>query len=369
MGWIEVVLGGALVLIMAWEAFETIVLPRTVSRKLRFTSLYFEAVWKLGSVLMRIVGNRAALRESILGIVGPLTLIVLIAFWSSGIILGYAFIQYGLATPMTGGEHGLGITLYVSAATFFTLGYGDVVALNAAGRVVSMVEAGTGFGMLALVISYVPVLYQAFSARERVSLLLDARAGSPPVAAELLETYGDDLDGLRELFAEFERWGATLLETYLSYPILTMYRSQHEQLSWIASLTCICDACAFVQVSYQDESREMSRLKRQAQLTYAMLRHLVVDVAYILDEDPVEPPVPRMAPADWEVVSQRLRAKGAPVCQEAMSCTTLATLREDYEPYVYGLSLGVFLTMPPWMRPEHQRASWETTAWDEEKHF
>ncbi|MBI3721372.1 MAG: hypothetical protein HY248_02370 [Fimbriimonas ginsengisoli] len=223
--------------------------------------------------------------------------------------------------------------------------------------------------MLALVISYIPVLYQAFSARERMSLLLDARAGSPPVADELLATYGDDLDGLRALFAEFERWGSTLLETYLIYPVLTMYRSQHEQLSWIASLTCICDSCALVQVAYLEDSERMKNLQRQARLTYAMLRHLVVDVAYIAAKGPINPPQPRMNAERRKKLVDDLRAAGAPVCTTDESWNRLDELRGNYEPYVYGLAQGLFLEMPPWTRTLDQRASWETTAWDKEKHF
>lgn len=369
MGLAATFFGLVLVFMMAWEAFETIVLPRTVSRKLRITSLYFSAVWKLGAVPSRMLSRRPSAREAAMAVLGPLSLILLLAMWSVGLIFGFALIQTGIGTPWSGGAQGLGVSLYASASTFFTLGYGDVVALDSTGRAISMVEVAVGFGMLALVISYVPVLYQAFSARERVSLLLDARAGSPPVAAELLAFYDDDLEGLRLLFAEFERWGATLLETYLSYPVLTLYRSQHEQLSWIASTTCICDACAMVQAGYQDDSAGMKALQRQAQLTYAMMRHLVVDVAFIIQKEPVEPSAPRLDEDRWRSMIQLLQAAGAPVCTQEDSWERLEKLRRNYEPYVYGLAVGVFLEMPPWTRVAEQPASWETTAWDKEKHF
>ena len=363
------VAGIVLVLGIFWEAFETIVLPRTVSRRLRFTTLFYEVVWRVGYRLVRILRNHNSKREYALSVLGPLSLILLIASWSIAIIFGYALLQLGLNAPLSGGDADFGQRLYFSAATFFTVGYGDVVATAGAGKLLSVVEAGMGFGMFALVISYFPVLYQAFSARERVSLLLDARAGSPPVAAELLETYADDLEGLRELFVEFERWGASLLETYLSYPILTVYRSQHEELSWIASTTCICDACALVQVAYLGDSKEMNRLQRQSKLTYAMLRHLVVDIAYVIDEDPVTSPDERLTLEGWIRISSLLTKAGAPVCLGQESCDRLTEMRADYEPYLLGLANGLFLTVPPWMRLEHQLASWETTAWDDGKHF
>src|SRR5918996_6210365 len=72
--------------------------------------------------------------------------------------------------------------LYMSGTTFFTLGLGDVTPLAPLGRGFVVVEAGVGFGFLAVVISYLPILYQAFSRREVSISLLDARAGSPSSA-------------------------------------------------------------------------------------------------------------------------------------------------------------------------------------------
>ena len=364
-----VIAGILLVVIVCWEAFETIVLPRTVSRKLRMTTVYFDTIWRVGFKVLKVLDRKPAARESLLAVVGPLALIALIALWSLGIIIGFASIQWGLMTPMSNLESGFWTNLYVSAATFFTLGYGDIVAISGLGRGVSMIEAGIGFGTLALVISYVPVLYQAYSARERVSLLLDSRAGSPPAGVELLICYGNDLSGLKEIFAEFERWGASLLETYLSYPILATYRSQHEMLSWIASLTCVCDACTLVQTAYQADGPEMESLKRQARHTYAMLRHLAVDLSYILRVDPVAPPIDRMDETMWPEVVSELQKSGAPVCGRTDACANFGDLRDGYEPFAYGLSQSLYLTMPPMYRPKHEMASWEKSAWDEDRHF
>lgn len=360
--------GAFLVVAVFWEAFETIVLPRTVSRRVRFTSLFFEFSWRARRSVAHRFRSRPERRDYLLSVFGPLSLLLLMALWSGGVIVGFALMQYGIGTAMSGGETSFGSRLYASAATFFTVGYGDVVAVSGVGRSLAMLEAGMGFGMFALVISYFPVLYQAFSARERVSLLLDARAGSPPVAAELLTCYGSDLESLRSLFEEFERWGASLLETYLSYPVLAIYRSQHEQLSWIASLTCVCDACALVQVAYRAEGKDMDRLHLQAKLTYAMLRHLVVDIAYVMDADPVKDGTDRLGPEGWQRMASQICGSGAPISLGEDACERLTAMRHDYEPYLIGLAEDLQLTVPPWTRMEHQAASWETTAWDGE-HF
>src|SRR4029077_4755154 len=112
-----------------------------------------------------------------------------------------------------------GSVLYFSGSTFFTLGYGDVTPVGALGRVLSVMEAGIGFGFLALVISYLPILYQAFSRREITISLLDARAGSPPSAGELLMRFGRSrsLANIAPLLAEWEQWAAQLLESHVSF--------------------------------------------------------------------------------------------------------------------------------------------------------
>src|SRR5207249_4041653 len=129
-----------------------------------------------------------------------------------------------------------------------TLGYGDVVPTGAWGRSLAVAEAGIGFGFLAVVISYLPVLYQAFSRREITISLLDARAGSPPSAGELLRRLAQarSLAGVGPLLVEWERWAAELLESHLSFPVLSYYRSQHDNQSWVGALATVLDTSALL---------------------------------------------------------------------------------------------------------------------------
>src|SRR5256885_11103790 len=128
-----------------------------------------------------------------------------------------------------GGAPGFWSDVYMSGTTFFTLGLGDVVPRTALAKTLTVIEAGTGFAFLAAVIGYFPVIYQAFSRREVAISLLDARAGSPPSAAELLWRHRGDpgAGALTELLRDWERWAADVLESHLSYPPLAYFRSQH----------------------------------------------------------------------------------------------------------------------------------------------
>ena len=231
------VIGAALILLVLWESFETLVLPRRVTRRLRMTRLYYRASWGF----WRRIGRQhpGQRRENYLSVFAPLSLLLLLAIWVGGVVLGFALIQFGLDTPLRpGGDAAFATHLYLSATTFVTLGLGDVTSASSTGRAITAIEAAAGFAFLALTISYLPVLYQAFSRREVRISMLDQWAGSPPSAVELLRRAAahGEIGSVDELLAAWERWSAELLESHLTYPVLAYFRSQHEQQSWLAAL-------------------------------------------------------------------------------------------------------------------------------------
>src|SRR5204863_9671350 len=151
----------------------------------------------------------------------------LLTIWAAGLILGYAIIAWALSERLNVRQPTFFTYVYVSGTTFFTLGLGDIAPVTRLGRALAVIEAGNGFGLLAIVIGYLPVLYQSFSRREVSISLLDARAGSPPTAAELIRRHAGsgNIGEIDRLLRDCEQWSAELLESHLSYPVLTYYRS------------------------------------------------------------------------------------------------------------------------------------------------
>src|SRR5260370_874679 len=136
-----------------------------------------------------------------------------LAFWAVGLVLGFALIHFGDGDRFSGTllPSRFGNALYLSGTTLFTLGLGDITPASPLARFVVVLEAGIGFGFLALVIGYLPVLYQSFSRREVTISLLDARAGSPPTAFELLRRHagtGERMDALTAVLHDWERLAA-----------------------------------------------------------------------------------------------------------------------------------------------------------------
>ena len=171
------------------DAFQTIILPRRASGRFRLTRLFFIATWKPWVfVTNRFHDPRK--RESSFSYYGPMSLIFLLVMWASVMVVGFALIFHALGSPFNDASQSPGFLsdLYVSGTTIFTLGLGDVLPRTGAARVLVILESGTGLGFLAVVMGYFPVLYSAFSRREVSISLLDARAGSPPTAADRLRS-------------------------------------------------------------------------------------------------------------------------------------------------------------------------------------
>jgi hypothetical protein len=349
------VFGLALVLFVLLEAFEALVLPRRVLRPFRFTRLYYRLAWRAWGLVAGLVpvGRR---RYSFLSVFGPLSLLVLFGVWAVALIAGFGLVHQAL-TPREGG---LADAIYLSGTTFTTLGYGDLTPTTPATKALAVAEAATGFGFFAVVIAYLPVLYQAFGRREAFIALLDARAGSPPAAARLfLRTppTGDAGASLTGFLTEAERWGSEVLEAHLSFPVLGFYRSQHDNQSWLSALACILDVSALLLTVVEGSSRT------QARLTFAMTRHAVVDLGLVIHRQPRVPGQDRLPPARLSELLAALRAIGVKVRDDDEAQAKLAELRGLYEPFLAGLGTYFRLTVPEVWPIDEGPDNWRTSAW------
>ncbi len=354
---LAVLLGIALLFVILQDAFEVMLLPRRVQRSLRFVRLYFRSVWTVWSWLgARLPGG--ARRERFFSVFGALSMVLLFAIWASALIFGFALIEWSLQAPPPpdGAASALSEQLYMSGVTFFTLGYGDVVPHTGGARLVAVLEAGTGLGFIAVVIGYLPVLTQLFSRREAHVIQLDGRAGSPPTAGTLLARHAEagGLDKLDGLLREWEVWGAELLESHLSYPMLAYYRSQHDNQSWLAAMACIMDTCALVLVGVE------AIRPLQARMTFTMARQVVIEMARSFHIQPSRyDGGDRLDPAAFAWLLAVLEEAGVGWAGGPQGEETLAALRATYEPLLDGLSRYLLLPLPGWTAGEDDADHWE----------
>lgn len=352
--------GVAIFLIVIWDAFEAIILPRRVTRRFRLTRLFYKTTWMSWRFVTGLIPSRKT-RETLLGFFGPISLLVLLGVWAVGLVFGFGLMQYGAgsAVVISGAQATFATDLYLSGTTFFTLGLGDVVPHSAVSRVLVVIEAGFGFGFLAAIIGYLPFIYGSFSKREVNISLLDSRAGTPPTAGELLRrhAYPQGTEALRALLKDWEFWAAELMESHLSYPVLAYFRSQHDNQSWIAALTAILDACALLKVGIDDACQ------RQAELTFAIARHAAVDLSQVFKTPPRALPQNRLAAEDLRRIRDFLAQHGVKLQDGPEADRKLTDFRNMYEPYLYALADYLRLSLPPWIPAKKGKDNWQTTAW------
>ncbi len=348
------VAGLLLIFVALRDAFETIVLPRRVAGRVRVSKIFYRVTWKPWAALGRRMrtGER---RESYLSTYGPISLLVLIGLWGAILICGFALLLWAAGFDFSS----VIVALYVSGWTFTTLGIGDFAPKTDAARFVTVVEAGLGFGFLAVVISYLPVLYQGFSRRETTISLLEELAGSPPCAGDLLRraTEAGEIQELIPLMSSWEHWTAELLESHLSYQVLCYFRSQHENQSWVAALTAILDFATLWMAA------KATGHTWQARRLYAMGRHALGDLSQVLRAAPKFDVPDRLSEPELAAMIEVLAGAGVAV-DAAEFRDRLKRLRKGYEPYAAALSDELVMDLPPWMPLTPRHDNWETTAWE-----
>ena len=359
MTWVVGLVGFALVAIILWDAYETILLPRRLPADIRISRLVLRALWLTWRGLSRRFRDPRG-RELFLSYFAQLSLIILLGVWASSLVIGFAAMQWSIGSHLQGPSDitGFAADLYLSGTTFFTLGLGDVVPTSEAARFLTVVEAGLGFGFLAMVISYVPVLYQQFARREARITMLDEWAGSPPAAGLILRRAFESRDpnaALDRLFHDWEQASAEILESHLSYPTLALFRSQHDNQSWLASLGAVLDGCALAATSVRDID------PFQARLTFAIGRHTLVDVAQVFRLTPREEYGARCSPERLQELRAWLASAGVPLIEGPDAERRFVELRRLYTPYLDALSEYLAMPLPEWLPRGREKYNWKST--------
>ena len=350
------IIGILIVISTLWDGFETIVMTRSVSRNWRLSRLFYNLIrgpyYKLSSKV-----RNSRWRNALLMIYPPISLIVLFLLWGGFIILGFALMGYGFKVEHSTGTLDPFTAWYYSGVTFLTLGFGDIAPVGTLGRILAVAEAATGLVFLASVISYLPVMYGVVQKREYPIVLLDSKAGSDPSGFELLRRHAKagTLHMLPAFLEKYEQWGAEMLEAYLSYPTIAFYRSQHDTQNWIKTSTAIMDACALIQTCFTADDDISRQIKFQSRATFASLRHVIVDLAYIIKMPPTEDCTMRLTEEDFKQMMKELNALSP---QFNGTFESLYTVREMYEPYCVGLGEGLLMDLPIWRHPVRELDNW-----------
>ncbi len=317
---LSIVVGAVVVSAVISDALGTLVVTQGRSAPWRPTRIWYKSTWRAVRALVGRLPYEAG--ETVFSIYPAMSLIGLLVLWLAGLMLGWALIYWGIGVRVSG-TGAFGTIVYYSGTALLTPAFGT--AHGAAQRTLTLIGTLTGLGTIALLISYLPALYSAYSRREARLLTLDDPMGAriTPVRVIAVHCGDGELDLLYRFFAEWEMWTAEVLESHVSYPMLALFRSQHRGQSWVTALGVVTDAatltCACVQGAEQ----------REPYFTYRRGRRAVIEIAERLH-------VPAGEPEDWlnlanfDIAWKAMLELGLPLRNKDEAWERLQVLRRSY---------------------------------------
>jgi len=265
---VEALAGIVIAAVTGLDVVGTLVVTEGTAAAWRPARVFYHWTWQMWRALgMHLKPEQR--RERWLSVYGPLSMLTLLLLWLVSLAIGWALIYMGLLGQLHGASDFLSL-LYYSGSSLLTPSFGEVSGATAPAGILTLVETVMGFGTIALLISYLPVLYGAYNRREARLLTLDDPSGERITPGRVVTVHAPDADHERlyQFFAEWELWAAEILESHVSYPMLAYFRSQHPGQSWITALGVVLDAavltCAMVPGALQREPYFMYRRGRRA---------------------------------------------------------------------------------------------------------
>jgi hypothetical protein len=357
LSWLEIAIGLAIWGAVLWDGFATIILPRTVTPMRRISGRFYKWSWRLWSAIGRRIWDKDW-GLSFLAVYGPVSVMLLLVLWGGLLMLAFAIIYHGLGDRFQAdrGSIGFGALLYMSGSTFFTLGLGDITSLDPLARFFMILETGTGYLFLGLMITYMPLLHQAYAAREVGNLLILSRAGHPPNGIKLFGRYSgsENSDILRGILREAERWMAETLQSHLSHPVLAFYRAHHRGQSWLVSLTTILDTASLLIVIGD------GAIAAQARITYRMGIRMIKDLTEALTLKVDRNCRTRLIESDLAHLNAALEGSCDTLTLRPGSSNQILRLVTRYDAHLLALSKTLVIPLPPWFSTSEERDAPDT---------
>lgn len=332
------IFGVALVFAALGSAVRAVVLPRAVQGRLA------RWVFRFTRVLFRVMaGQRTSYdrRDKTLAMYAPVSLLMLVLVWELCLFVGFTAIYWAM------GIEPLSRAVRVSGSSLFTLGTDRAQGLAAS--LTMFAEAALGLLVLALLITFLPSLYAAFSKRESMVALLESRAGAPPSVVEMITRYFriHGLGELKSVWTQWEIWFAEVEESHTSYPALAFFRSPQAHHSWVTSAGAVLDTAAF-RASTLDLDRE-PEAELCIRAGYIALRRIAYFFGIPYDPDPAPDDPISISRQEYEDACRILEDRGVPLRKDRdQTWKDFAGWRVNYDSVL--LALAGFVTAPeaPW---------------------
>ena len=315
----------------------TVVVPRGEVTFL--TWLVFRPLGRIARTVVRL-RRSPEFADRVMTLYAPLGLAILPFVWAVALCLGFMGVFVGLGREP-------GDAFLVSGSSLLTLGFAPVDGLTE--QLVAFTEATIGLGVVALLITFLPSIYSAYSRREAMVGLLEVRGGSPPNARVFLGRHHEIgwLANLGDRWTEWERWFVELEESHLSYPMVVFFRSPQPENSWITAAGTILDAAALTNAVVAVEHQPQADLCIRA--GYLALRRLCDYFGVRYDGDPAPDDPIAITKADFEAAVVELEAADVPLKRDLdQAWRDFAGWRVNYDAALLGLAELIVAPYAPW---------------------
>jgi hypothetical protein len=330
--------GLVLIAVVVDAAIRTFVLPRgAVVRLTRIDSVLVRSVFDLVVRSSRTYRTR----DRVMALYAPVVLASMVVTWVLMLLAGFTLVFYAVEGP------GWLDAFVYAGSSLFTLGFAEPV--GGVGVCVAFAAAALGLGVVALLIAYLPTIYSAFSARERLVAYLSARAGTPPRAVELLQRAHliDRLDDLDDLWERYQLWFAELEETHTSLPLLNFFRSPSPERSWITTAGAVLDAAALVNSTVDVGWQPMAGLLVRSGFTALRTIGDFFRIPYPPDPGPDDPVT--ITRDEWEQACAELESVGIPLKSDRdQAWRDFVGWRVNYDAVLVTLAGLLFAPFAPW---------------------
>jgi hypothetical protein len=336
---VEIAIGAVIVAVTLYDVFQSVVLPRPAVGRVRLSTSFVEYGWRMWRPLAERP-RKLQTREAVLAAFAPMMIVALLILWAFFLILGYALIFSGLHDGLRPQPDSLGTAIFFSTGRMLAFAVDGIEATGIAARILTGIEAASGFGLFALVISLLFSLFNAFQRRETAVVALDALAGAPPSGVQLLEHAAADAmpEQVSATFDEWRMWTVDVLESHLSYPLLFYFRSSHDNEAWANSFGAVMDAATLVLSSVADVP------VGHARLMYKVGIHLVADMrSYFKYNDRADNP--GVEHEEFTEACQRLQRAGYRLREPDAAWKEFSTLRTRYAAWLNETTK--YLGVPP----------------------
>ena len=319
---LSVVVGAVIIAMTASDIFQAVIVPRPTGRRFRPSGYISRYAWEAWTKLaFRMPSGES--REDYLGAFAPFLLISLLGFWIVSLVTGYGFIFFGLRDeikPMPG----FGEATYFAGTSLLTIGYGDFEATHGLTRFLSLCAGASGLGAFAIITAFLFPIFGSYQQREAFVVMFTNRAGAPPSGVDMIETHAQlgILEGFATTMREAELWMAQVLETHLAYPILTYFRSTHDDISWVAVVGTILDASTLAITTIDSET------SGEAKVVNRLGRHFVNDFSKYFAFTAVRGV--GIDRSEFDIAYDRLRAAGLRLLERESAWKNFSTIRATY---------------------------------------